>query len=96
MSRSFSTSARSLLQIIWKNTERVAKYDDMITKSVEGNPKLREKAEKVEVAGREHPSQKDPKHRVSGQVYTKDGVRITSGHWYHDGEVKFSKDEYNE
>ncbi|RAL06512.1 uncharacterized protein BO97DRAFT_401794 [Aspergillus homomorphus CBS 101889] len=71
MSRTFSTNARSLLQIIWKNTERVAN-------------------------GREHPSQKDPKLRVSGQVFTKDGVRITSGHWYHDGEVKFSKDEYNE
>ncbi|RAH71349.1 uncharacterized protein BO66DRAFT_56185 [Aspergillus aculeatinus CBS 121060] len=50
MSRTFSTPARSLLQIIWKNTERVAKYDDIIMKSVEDNPKLKSKAEKIEVA----------------------------------------------
>lgn len=50
MSRPFSTSARTLLQIIWKNTERVAKYDDIITQSIEENPKLNGRVEKVEVA----------------------------------------------
>ncbi|KAK2807774.1 hypothetical protein FQN50_005316 [Emmonsiellopsis sp. PD_5] len=95
MSRAFSTSAQFLLRITWKGTERVPKYEQMIENSVENNSKLKDRVETVEVAGREHPSPRDPKLRVSGQLLDKDGIRITSGHWYHDGEVKFSKEEFN-
>ena len=50
MSHPFSTSARALLQIIWKTTERVAKYDEMIEKSIENNLKLKDRVGTVEVA----------------------------------------------
>lgn len=50
MSRSFSTSARNLFQIIWENTDRMAKYDDAITQSIEENAKLRGRVDKVEIA----------------------------------------------
>ncbi|MCJ1256898.1 hypothetical protein MMC24_004723 [Lignoscripta atroalba] len=96
MSHPFSTSARALLQIIWKTTERVAKYDEMIEKSIENNLKLKDRVGTVEVAGREHPSTQDPKLRVSGQLLDKNGIRITSAHWYHDGEVKYSKGRFND
>ena len=46
--------------------------------------------------GREHPSTQDPKLRVSGQLLDKNGIRITSAHWYHDGEVKYSKGRFND
>jgi hypothetical protein len=48
MSRAFSTGTRALLQIIWKNTERVTKYDELIEKSVENNPKLKDRVGTVE------------------------------------------------
>ncbi|EAW13305.1 uncharacterized protein ACLA_017520 [Aspergillus clavatus NRRL 1] len=35
--------------------------------------------------GDEHGSKADPDLRVSGQIFNKEGMRITSGHWYKDG-----------
>ncbi|KAJ5775545.1 uncharacterized protein N7511_000556 [Penicillium nucicola] len=107
MSRAFSTAARSLLRIIWKGSEAIPKYDEMIKEKIQSNPKLNGRAERVELAlvllavqiktnGTEHVSNKDSKLRVSGQIYTEDGARLTSGHWYHDGQVSYSKEPYNE
>lgn len=41
--------------------------------------------------GDEHNSIADPDLRVSGQIFNKEGMRITSGHWYKDGRVVYSK-----
>ncbi|OJJ29625.1 hypothetical protein ASPWEDRAFT_46817 [Aspergillus wentii DTO 134E9] len=95
MSRSFSTTMRALLDIAWKSTKANPDYDTMITRSIETHPKLSKWAEKVEVAGDEHGSNADPDLRVSGQIFNKEGVRITSGHWYKDGRVVYSKNTFN-
>lgn len=112
MSRTFSTTARNLLRIIWNGTEAIPKYDEIITKAVQSNPKLNGRAETVKLAlvmlfvpsrkkiltsfsGTEHDSRADKKKRVSGQIFTKEGTRLTSGHWYYDGAVSYSQDPYN-
>ncbi|KAL5685388.1 hypothetical protein EMGR_004240 [Emarellia grisea] len=77
---------RALLEIIWKNTQAKSKYDAMITRTIEAHPKM-SKWRRVEVAGDEHNSIADPDLRVSGQIFNKEGMRITSGHWYKDGRV---------
>ncbi|KAJ5232547.1 protein kinase [Penicillium chermesinum] len=82
MSRSFSTTMRALLDIVWKNTQAKPDYDAMITRSIEAHPKLSQSAKRVEVAGDEHASKADTDLRVSGQIYSKEGMRITSGHWW--------------
>lgn len=41
--------------------------------------------------GDEHNSIADPDLRVSGKIFNKEGMRITSGHWYKDGRVVYSK-----
>ncbi|EEH05256.1 protein kinase [Histoplasma capsulatum G186AR] len=91
MSRFFSSTARSLLQIIWKGTQRVTKYDEMVEKSVENNSELKDRVATVEIAGHEHQSSQDPKLRVSGKLLDKNGIRITSAHWYHDGRSSFQR-----
>ncbi|EDN02538.1 predicted protein [Histoplasma mississippiense (nom. inval.)] len=50
-SRFFSSTDRSLLQIMWKGTQRVTKYDEMIGKSVENNSELKDRVATVEIAG---------------------------------------------
>ncbi|RAK98694.1 uncharacterized protein BO80DRAFT_427079 [Aspergillus ibericus CBS 121593] len=95
MSRSFSTTVRAMLNIFWKNTQAIPEYETMITRSIEINPKLSKWAERVEVAGDEHDSEADPDLRVSGQIFNKEGMRITSGHWYKDGRVVYSRSSFN-
>ncbi|KOC12415.1 hypothetical protein AFLA70_310g001110 [Aspergillus flavus AF70] len=96
MSRSFSTTVRSLLDIFWKNTQAKPEYEALINQSIETNPKLNKWAQRVEVAGDEHDSKADPNLRVSGQIFNKEGNRITSGHWYKDGRVVYSRNTYNQ
>jgi len=50
MSRAFSTTARNLLRVIWKGTEAIPKYDEMIKEKIKSNPKLNGTAETVELA----------------------------------------------
>ncbi|KAF1820043.1 uncharacterized protein K489DRAFT_412070 [Dissoconium aciculare CBS 342.82] len=94
MSRYFSTTAQAFLKFIWKGTEPVTKYEDLIKSKLSDNSKLA-LADTVEIAGQPHVSSKDPKLRVSGQVY-KGNVRLTSVHAYDDGTVEYSKQSYNE
>jgi hypothetical protein len=42
-----------------------------------------------------HTSTKDEKLRATMVLKDTDGKRITSAHVYHDGEVSFSKDQFN-
>ncbi|RDW83585.1 uncharacterized protein DSM5745_03911 [Aspergillus mulundensis] len=95
MSRSFSTTFRAFLDIFWKNTAAIPEYDAKIKRSIETHPKLSQWAKRVEVAGGEHDSTEDPDMRVSGQIFNKEGARITSGHWYKDGRVVYSKKSFN-
>ena len=50
MSRAFSTTTRNLLRIIWKGTEAIPKYDEMIEEKIKSNSKLNGTAETVELA----------------------------------------------
>ncbi|KAB8670387.1 hypothetical protein FH972_026300 [Carpinus fangiana] len=88
-------TAKSLLQIIWKNTDGSAKWNGKIKDSISKVSKLEERAERVEIAGREHISESDPETHISGQVFSAEGVRLTSAHFYEDGRVKFSVPVYN-
>ncbi|PWY86792.1 hypothetical protein BO70DRAFT_287934 [Aspergillus heteromorphus CBS 117.55] len=45
--------------------------------------------------GDEHDSEADPDLRVSGQIFNKEGMRVTSGHWYKDGRVVYSRSSFN-
>ncbi|KXS93468.1 hypothetical protein AC578_9219 [Pseudocercospora eumusae] len=94
MSRSFSSTARAILNFIWKGTEPVAQYEDLIKKKLSHNTRLAG-ADTVEIAGRPHTSSKDAKLRVSGQIF-KDNARMTSIHAYDDGTVEYSKQSYND
>ncbi|KAH6952599.1 hypothetical protein DER45DRAFT_573675 [Fusarium avenaceum] len=93
MSRYFSTTARALLDFIWKGSEPVESFETMIRGKISRNSRLAE-ADKVEIAGQPHTSRKDPGFRVSGQIY-KGNKRLTSVHAYEDGRIVFSKDDYN-
>ena len=49
MSRYFSTAARALLKFIWRGTEPVSKYEDLIKGKLSKNSKLAE-ADTVDIA----------------------------------------------
>ncbi|QSS58105.1 protein kinase [Histoplasma capsulatum] len=68
-SRFFSSTDRSLLQIMWKGTQRVTKYDEMIGKSVENNSELKDRVATVEIAGHEH--QSTPNFACQGSCWIK-------------------------
>ncbi|KAJ5248623.1 hypothetical protein N7468_000074 [Penicillium chermesinum] len=91
--RNFSTTARALLEFIWKGTTSNPQYEARIKAKLAKNRKLAD-ADKVEIAGDEHTSPEDPKARVSGQVF-KNNRRLTSLHAYHDGTIIYSKDSIN-
>ncbi|KAL2686844.1 hypothetical protein Neosp_004386 [[Neocosmospora] mangrovei] len=93
MSRYFSTTARALLRFIWKGSEPVESFEELISSKVSKNSKLAE-ADTVEISGQPHDSYKDAGFRVSGQVY-RGNKRLTSIHAYEDGRVVYSKDAYN-
>ncbi|KAK2795258.1 hypothetical protein FQN52_006188 [Onygenales sp. PD_12] len=93
ISRKFSSTARALLQFIWKGTEPIPKYEDTVISKVKKNTKLTG-ADRIEIAGGEHDSVADPKLRVSGQVF-EGNRRLTSIHAYHDGTVVYSKEVFN-
>ncbi|KAF5963454.1 protein kinase [Fusarium bulbicola] len=93
MSRYFSTTARALLRFIWRGSEPVDSFENLIKDKVSRNPRLAD-ADTVEIAGQPHTSRRDQGFRVSGQIYKGD-KRLTSIHAYEDGRVVYSKDDYN-
>ncbi|KAF4458959.1 hypothetical protein FALBO_14294 [Fusarium albosuccineum] len=93
MSRYFTTAARSLLRFIWKGSEPVESFEQLIQDKMSRNSRLTE-ADTVEIAGQPHSSRKDPAFRVSGQVF-KGSKRLTSVHAYDDGRIVYSKEDYN-
>lgn len=110
MSRKFSSTARRLLEFIWKGATRDSKYEKIIEDQVGLNNRLKGAATKVEiqyeyaivpirrltcVSGSAHKSRSDPETHVSGQIYGAHG-RLTSVHAYEDGTVEYSQKKYNE
>lgn len=49
MSRYFSSTARTLLRFIWRGSDPVTKYEDMIKEKMSKNPKLAH-ADTVDIA----------------------------------------------
>ncbi|KAI9728114.1 MAG: hypothetical protein M1834_007830 [Cirrosporium novae-zelandiae] len=92
--RTFSTTAKALINIIWSGTTEQPKYKAMIEEKLRKNNKLKN-ADRVEIAGAEHTSTKDSQLRVSGQIY-QGPRRLTSVHAYDDGRVEYSKKSYND
>lgn len=83
-----------MLRFIWKGTEPVERYEDMIRDKMSKNSKLAG-ADVVEISGQPHISPAVSKLRVSGKIF-QEATRLTSVHAYDDGTVKFSKESYNE
>ncbi|KAM5467387.1 hypothetical protein MauCBS54593_005355 [Microsporum audouinii] len=91
--RAFSSSARALLEFVWKGTKSIPEYEENLRTQVRKNSKL-VGADRIEIAGGEHDSDADPKLRVSGQIF-EGNRRLTSVHAYKDGTIVFSKDVFN-
>ncbi|DAA73117.1 TPA_exp: hypothetical protein A8136_5042 [Trichophyton benhamiae CBS 112371] len=92
--RAFSSTARSLLEFVWKGTKPIPEYEENIKTQVGKNYKL-DGVDRIEIAGGEHDSAADPDMRVSGQIF-KGHRRVTSVHAYKDGRVVYSKELFNE
>jgi hypothetical protein len=59
MSRYFSSSARAFLNFIWKGTDPVGKYEDLLKEKLAKNPKLAQ-ADTIEIAQVSPNSTRDP------------------------------------
>ncbi|KAG8531806.1 uncharacterized protein KY384_003442 [Bacidia gigantensis] len=91
MSRAFSTAARALLQFVWKGTQPVASYEEIIANDIAMNSKLQGKVDKVEVQGGEHGRENNL--WVSIMIFS--GMkRLVSAHANKRGFLEYSKIEY--